>query len=144
MIITSKDFGELAIAEEEILHFPQGLFAFEEISDYVLLEREDCFVKWLQSVQDQDPRFMVCDPEEIMADYRPVIPAESLRELGIQEGESYQLYLIAVIPDEITEMTVNLKSPLVINPRNHLAAQIILEQEDYPVRQRVFLTEGGR
>lgn len=138
MRIESKDFGELEIEKEKILRFPNGLFAFEEVSEFVLIEKDGYPQKWLQSAKGKDPRFIVFDPDDLVRGYRPVLPKEALSELGLTAGEKPRLLVIAVIPENVRDMTVNLKSPVVVNPKKGLASQVILESENYPVRHRVF------
>ena len=41
--------------------------------------------------------------------------------------------MITVVGDSVKDSTVNLKSPVFLNPVTHQAAQIMLES-DYPVR----------
>ena len=49
-------------------------------------------------------------------------------------------WLMASIREPFSESTVNLKSPIVVNPQRHLAAQFILE-EDFPIRYPLFREE---
>lgn len=142
MIINTRDFGELTIEESEIINFPRGVFAFEEVKKFVLIEKEGYLQKWLQSAIDVNPRFIVFDPDQILEGYNPHIPTEVLRELKIGRNEKYALYVIAVIPENIKDMTVNLKSPIIVNREKRLAEQVILDREDFPVRYRVFQEEG--
>lgn len=144
MIIATKDFGQLAVDASEVLRFAKGLFAFEDTSEFVLIEKDGYLQKWLQAVKGEDPRFIVFDPADILENYHPTIPLETLEKLEIGADDDFRLYLIAVIPEDIKNMTLNLKSPLVINPHKHLGIQIILEEENYPVRYCVFEEEEGR
>jgi len=143
MKIKTKDFGEMEITKDEILHFPHGLFAFEEVTRFVLIEKDGCTQKWLQSAEEENPRFIIFDPADIIEGYHPNIPLETFQELKIDPADPFSLYVIAVVPANIKDMTVNLKSPLLINPQKQLGAQIILEKEDFPVRCRVFQEDGG-
>ena len=141
--INTKDFGVLDICEEEVIHVPAGLYAFEEFTEFVLLAQDGCLQKWLQAVKAENPRFIVFDPQDIVAGYHPVLSPEVLAELKIDPNDDPAVYVIATIPAHIKNMTVNLKSPLAVNPKRRLAAQIILENENYPIRHRVFQENGG-
>jgi len=142
MIINTRDFGELTIEESDIINFPKGVFAFEEVKKFVLIEKEGYIQKWLQSAIDVNPRFIIFDPNQILEGYDPRIPPEFLREIKIGRNDEYTLYVIAVIPENIKDMTVNLKSPIIVNREKRLGAQVILDREDFPVRYRVFPEEG--
>lgn len=143
MKIETKDFGALEIAEESVLRFPVGLFAFEDVTEYVLLKREGRPQLWLQSARGKDPRFILFEAADILPEYRPEIPERCLRDLQFREGEPPGLFVVAVIPQNSEETTVNLKSPVLINFSKRLGAQIILEEGDYPIRYRLFGEERG-
>ena len=132
MKISTRDFGEVEIQEENIYHFSQTIFGFDEIKDYTILHDKEFGdgVVWLQSIQNPDLCFILIDPIGLSADYFPVLPVGSDKLLG--EGDCY-CWVIAVIPQSVKDSTVNLKSPIFLNSQNHLAAQIILEN-DYPIR----------
>lgn len=143
MEIKTRDFGVLNIDEKEIIKFPQGLYAFEEYHNFVLIEMDGCKQKWLQSVDAVNPRFIIFNPTDLVKDYHPQFPSDVLNFLSISADEQLNLYVLAVVPDNIREMTVNLKSPVIVNHQKNLAAQVILETGNYPVRYRVFPKKGG-
>ena len=43
-------------------------------------------------------------------------------------------YAVCVVKDDVSESTVNLKCPVVINPDNQAAKQLILDDERYSFR----------
>ena len=139
MIINTRDFGEIDVQTENIYRFSQPIFGFEEFTEYVILHDEEIGenIVWLQSTQNPGLCFIMMDPSGLSADFTPVLPAEAHKLLG--EGDCY-CWAIAVIPQNVKESTINLKSPVFLNPNTHLAAQIMLEG-DYPVRFP--LTKGG-
>lgn len=143
MKIDTKDFGELEIKEEENIHFLNGIFAFEEVSEFALIEMDGYKQKWLQSVKAKDPRFIVFDSEDVVEGYEPTIPSDVLARLKLEPRQKPCLFVIAVIPENIKNMTVNLKSPIVVNLQKRLAAQVILDRENYPVRYHVFQENEG-
>jgi len=140
MIIKTRDFGEVEVSENEIYHFTQPLFGFEEYTDFVILHDNDIGedIVWLQSVSAAGLCFIIMDPGKLTTDYVPVLPDGSDKLLG--EGDCF-CGVVAVIPQNFKESTVNLKSPVFFNSENHHAAQMMLEG-DYPVRFP--LTKGGR
>lgn len=136
MKIKTRDFGDIEICDSEIVTFLQPVFGFEGSSRYVFLhddEISDQFV-WLQSVDEEAVRFIMVDPATVSDSYRPKLSPETMRMLGEEE---YMCWLIAVIPADFKKATVNLKSPVVVNPSRMVAAQVILE-EDFPIRFPLF------
>lgn len=136
MKIKTRDFGEIEISEGEIVTFCQPVFGFEGSTRYVFLHDDevDGHFVWLQSVDEQNVRFILISPSVVSDDYRPKLPQEIRQQLG--EGE-YESWLITVIPEDLRRSTVNLKSPIVVNPSSMVAAQVILD-EDLPIRFPLF------
>ncbi len=144
MVIATRDFGELEINEKDILYFPKGILAFEHQTRYVLIHypHEDIAPMWLQSVDDSSLCFIVFDPFLYAHDYTPSIPVNDYAELGAESREDLRYLVISVIPDDMKNTTVNLKSPIIINIKNNRAIQSILDA-DYPVRYPLFTEKGA-
>lgn len=135
MKIDTRNFGEVEVDLGEVIHFSQPIYGFEALRDYVLLYDDsvgNCFI-WLQSVDSKDVCFILLDPGALAWDYDPTLPGESAELLELTSAQEAVIRLIAVIPEDFREATVNLKSPIVINTLRHLAAQVMLEEE-YPIR----------
>jgi flagellar assembly factor FliW len=45
---------------------------------------------------------------------------------------------IATIKDQFKKMTVNLAAPVVINVKENLGKQVILDREEFPVKYQLF------
>lgn len=137
----TRDFGEIEIEGEQIINFSQPIFGFDTYLQYAILHDPDVGmdVSWLQSLDESDLCFVLVSPDAVSQDYRPQFPT-GLHEM-IGEGE-YEFWLIAVIQEDFTKSTVNLKSPVVVNWKTGLGAQVILDG-DYPVRRPLIEdTEG--
>ena len=151
MLINTRDFGEIEVAEEELLIFPAGIFAFEEMRKFALLSPlgEDVYPKWLQSAEDVSPCFIVFNPFIVDENYTVKLePAESklLKFLKFEQNSAdnnssdkadgnnadhnMELLVIATVPSDFKKTTVNMKAPIVINKEKRLAAQII-QNGDY-------------
>ena len=132
MTIKTRDFGTIDFDENGIYHFSQPLFGFEKYTDFIVLHDEEIgeSIAWLQSAQDPDLCFILMDPNAVTNDYAPELPAEFDSLLG--SGDCF-CWAVAVVPQNFRESTINLKSPVFLNPNTHRGAQIILEG-DYPVR----------
>ena len=137
MKITTRDFGELEIDEDTIINMPSGILGFENHTRYTLISPlgEDIFPMWLQSVEAPQPCFVVYDPMHIYPDYNFEITDEEQAQLKLSENDPYRVLTVAIVPDDYKKTTINLRCPLVINTRENIAAQIILEDYDfkYPV-----------
>ena len=143
MTIKTRDFGAIELDNKAVLEFSSPIFGFEQLHRYVLLSDEETGdgLFWLQSLDDEEVCFILLDPVDLGLDYYPEVPAEAAKELDL--GDNPVVRLIAVVPQDFKDTTVNLKSPIFINPQRQRAAQVILEA-DYPLRMRVFSEEGSQ
>ena len=139
MTVKTRDFGEQNVSEDMILKFPNGLFAFEEQHRFIMLSPlgENIFPAWLQSVDDENLCFIVFDPEQIAKDYSITADPESLEAVGSESYDDLSYLVLAVVPEEYKNTTVNLKSPIIVNSEKMLAAQTIAA-ESYPIKFPIF------
>ena len=78
MLIQTKDLGSVDIREDAVIHFPKGIYGFEESRRFALLDTgSSSGVMHLQCVDNLTPRFIVLDPFALLEDYAPQIPADS-------------------------------------------------------------------
>ena len=132
MKFLTRDFGEIDIEASQMLDFQQPIFGFDMYTSYAVLHDPEIGddVAWLQSLEEPDLCFVLINPNVVAASYLPRFPAGIHDVVG--EGE-YEHWLIAVVQEDFTKSTINLKSPVVINWKTGCGAQVILEG-DYPVR----------
>lgn len=144
MQIKTADFGELTIDEESIIHFPEGIPAFEEFCDYVLLNvvEELPYLYYMQGIGEEAPCFTVIDPYYFVTSYTPHIALRDVQDLKCTKIEELRYLAIAIIEPELEKSVMNLKSPLVIDPETRLAKQMVLENDDYPLRYPLFVRDG--
>lgn len=140
MVITTKLFGEIEIDELKKITFPQGIVGFPDLKDFLLIHDSDSkgSIRWLQSVQEPAFAMPVIDPLLVKPDYNPSIEDELLKPLG-ELAEDDTLVLVTItVPAEIENMTVNLKAPIVINGENRMAAQLIIDDDQYLVKFPIY------
>ena len=136
MEIDTKYFGRITAGEADVLHFPNGLFGFEEEKQFLLLPFAGgagtllCF----QRVTTPGLAFVAMNPFSLKADYAPVLQKAELEALGVERSEELCYYALCVVRNPVSQSTVNLKCPVVVNEDTHQAAQVILESGDYEMR----------
>lgn len=137
MKIKTRDFGEIEIDESTIINIPEGIIGFESVKRYTLIYPlgENTFPMWLQAVDSVEPCFVVYNPMQIYPDYRFEISDEEQEMLKIDEDTPYACLAVAIVPDDYKQTTINLRCPIVLNIRDNIAAQVILEDYEfkYPV-----------
>lgn len=141
MIIDTKYFGTIDIGEEKIIHFDNGLLGFEEYKDYTILydidEEEKPLFSWLQSVDEKGLAFPVVNPLDVDENYNPTVDDEILNSLGDINEENMIVLLLATIPKDAKEASVNMRAPLVINSDNRKGMQIIVENKEYEIKHKI-------
>lgn len=141
MVIKTKCFGEIDIAEEKIITFDQGLLGFEEYKQYTILydlESKEDSISWLQSIDEPGLALPIINPLLVKTDYNPMVEDTLLESLeGISE-ENMAIFLVMTVPSDLTKMSVNLKAPLVINSDTKKGIQVIVENQDYTVKYSVY------
>lgn len=139
----TKYFGEIEYDEEAVLTFPKGLFGFEEEQRFLLLPFSGNGTLFsLQSLMTPSLAFVVMDPFSLTGDYAPDVPDGELSVVRMEEGDPLSLYTLCAVRNPVSDSTVNLKCPVVINNAKRLAVQVILEEGGYGMRHK--LEEFGR
>ena len=82
--------------------------------------------------------FILVQPDLITDHYQPQLPKEAASLLG--EGD-YMCWLIVSLREPFADSTVNLRSPIVVNPELRQAAQFVLDG-GLPIRHPL-IREGG-
>ncbi|MEA5010198.1 MAG: flagellar assembly protein FliW [Angelakisella sp.] len=132
MIISTRDFGNVEISSEDIIQFTQPIYGFENLNEFAILFNEeisDHFV-WLQSLQDEGVCFTLANPEIVVRQYSPQLTDDVKKQLA---NEEYMFWLVVVMSTNLSECTVNLKSPIVVCPSTKIGMQVILD-ENLPIR----------
>ncbi len=74
MKVQTTRFGEIDIADEKVIYFPDGLIGFEDCKQYFVLHKDGkSSVWWLQSCERPEVAFILTDPLNFMPDYEPTI-----------------------------------------------------------------------
>lgn len=142
MLVKTKHFGEIALDENKVITFEDGIIGFEDCKRYTILynseEGERSTISWLQSLDTPELALPVISPLSVMADYNPIIEDDVLQPIGELTEENVIILLTLSVPSDITRMTVNLKAPLVINADTKKGCQIIAENPDYVIKYNIY------
>lgn len=127
-------------AEAKAFEFSSGLYGFPDVKHYVVTEVAgggDLF-KLMLAVDRSDLGFTLVYPFAFFGDYAPDISDSDVRELGAERPDDLLVMAIANVPEKFQDATANLKAPLVFNPFTRKARQVILTDERYTTRHRLF------
>lgn len=139
MVIKTRIFGEVTIDDEKMIHFPNGIVGFPELTDFALIHDAEKGnqggIRWLQSVQEPNFAMPVVDPLVIRTDYNPSVDDELLKVIG--DGDNLLVLVTITVPSDLKKMSINLKAPLVVNVDTRKAVQVVLE-DDFPVKFQIY------
>ena len=142
MLVKTKYFREINLSEDKIITMERGMFGFEEYKKYTILydsEKEGRpNVSWFQSVEEPGLAFSVINPMAVMEDYNPIVEDELLKGLGEITEENIVVLLPLTVPQEVTNMTANLKAPIIINADTRKGAQVVVENEEYEIKYKIY------
>mgnify|MGYP002510558427 FL=1 len=142
MLIQTKYFGEIDLTEDKIITLERGLFGFEEFKKYTILydceKKDGANISWFQSVDEPTLALPVINPLLVKEDYNPVVEDELLFGIGEISEENLVILLTMTVPANIKEMSVNLKAPIIINADTRKGAQLIVENQDYEVKYKIY------
>lgn len=144
MKLQTKYFGEIDYEREDVLSFPAGLFGFDEEREFLPLPFDGsagtmlCF----QSTKTPALAFVAMDAFALLPEYSPALQSAELESMGVKENEALAFYVLCVVKKPVSESTVNLKCPVVINPNTRVARQVILDTDRYEMRHP--LAEFGK
>ncbi len=141
MKAATRLFGEIEIDESKIITFEDGIIGFPDMKKFTLIFDEEKegrpSISWLQSMDEPEIAFPVMDPLFVCETYNPSVEDELLKNLGIIKEDNLYVLVTVTVPQNIKELAVNLKAPIVINTDTRKASQIIVE-DDLPVRYRIY------
>ncbi|MGA2615159.1 MAG: flagellar assembly protein FliW [Spirochaetia bacterium] len=137
MKIRTKPYGEMEISERQRLIFPRGIFGFEELREFALLDAAQPPFYWLQSLQRVEIAFVLIDPHFFRPDYSPDVDPAELEEIEIRTPEDMLVFAIVTIPEDSSRMTANLQGPLLINRRTSVGRQSISTNPLWGVRHTI-------
>ncbi|MBQ3336044.1 MAG: flagellar assembly protein FliW [Selenomonadaceae bacterium] len=138
-VYTSR-FGEIEVDEKKVVHFKDGIPAFEDEHEFVILPyEEDSPYYFMQSLKSPDLAFLLTIPFLFFNDYTFELDDTVVADLGIEDSENVFYYTMVTIPNgSIRYMTANLLAPIVLNGANMQAKQVVLEKTNYTTKHRLF------
>jgi flagellar assembly factor FliW len=144
MEINTRDFGIIEVQDDAIYEFDEGLYGFEGARKFAVFEKsfEDVSFLYLQCIDNIVPCFLVFEPWDLHPEYRPSLAKEDMESCQVGDIEELIFLVIASVPESIKDLSVNIKSPVVLNPKTRKARQVILQNPDYTVRYLPFHQDG--
>ncbi len=138
MLLETKYFGETEIVMEKIIRFPSGLPGFNEEQQFVLLDIPgNELVQLLQSVRTPDVSFFITNPHQYFGNYTFQLTDSILEALKIRHEKEIVILSIMTIQQPFSSSTLNLKAPIIMNAKERLGKQLILDSDHYPLKAQL-------
>lgn len=139
MRIQTSRFGVVEITEQDVIDFPEGLLGFNDLRKFVLLDDpNDEIFAWLQSCEEPGLAFPVLEPELFTVNYTIGLSKFDLESIQLESSEGSRSFSIITIPEDPTQMTANLKAPVVINVSKRVGRQCVLQDNKLAIREPIF------
>ncbi len=144
MKIHTATLGVVEASPDSFLTMPEGLVGFEEHKEFALLALADYEpFRWLQSFSDPGLSFPLLDPCGVVPGYEPSLTETDRLSLGLEPSELPVIYAVASVSETGGEITLNLRAPLVINPRKRVARQVVLADSRWEVQHPILTRKSA-
>lgn len=139
LLLQTTRFGSVECRDQDIISFPEGLLGFGSLRRFVIVDdpSDDIFA-WLQSCEEPAIAFPILEPRFFTENYLPSLNKNDFEALGLAGEQKCPLFAIITIPNDPTQMTANLKAPVVVNLQKRLARQCVLQDNSLAIREAIF------
>ena len=102
------------------------------------MQSEESPFWWLHSVDHPDVAVPVTTPWPFFAEYEVKVTDEDARQLEVDSAGQTEVLCVVCAAEQLTDFTVNLVAPVVVNTVSRIGRQIINETRGYAVREPLF------
>ncbi|WP_368490688.1 flagellar assembly protein FliW [Clostridium sp. BJN0013] len=142
MKLNTKYHGILEYSEKDIVVFKKGIPGFEHLKKFILVPAEENNLFYiLHSVEDSNIGIVVASPFDILRDYEFDLNEDKAAELKIKNEEDIFVVNTVTLNSVLENITINLKAPIVINIKERIGEQLILDKVEYPIKYPLFKGE---
>ncbi|MBI4244079.1 MAG: flagellar assembly protein FliW [Planctomycetes bacterium] len=139
MIIDSYRLGKIEVADDQIYNFSEGLVGFPSMARFAFfVHQEWAPFMFLQSLDLASLAFVVAESSRFFPSVNFPLASKDLDCIELNETDVPKIYLILTLYKQIELTTANLKGPLILNERRKLGRQIVLLNERYPTKAKIF------
>ncbi len=133
MKVVTKQFGEIEVSENLIVAFRKGLIGFEECHRFVIVDDADYEpFRWLISIDSKEIGFPVLNPFLVAPEFGKELPGNLVKQLFTSD-DLIDVFCVVTLNGEDGKVTINLKSPIIIDYNQKVGEQIILLSDELPV-----------
>lgn len=131
-IYNTTRFGNIDVKQDKVITMPEGILGFPELIKWVIMPEDKAEpFKMFQSLDNPAKALIVIDPLLINSDYHFNITKEDLKQWDAVTVDHLEVYCIVCMSSDVRKITVNLQGPIILNPKNQLASQLVLVKTEY-------------
>ena len=134
--LKSTRFGDVELADEAVVEFPNGLIGLQGTRYGLIPHGEDGTFVWLHSMEDPDLALPVTRPWNFFADYEVELSDSEAERIGLSDPSDADVYVTVRAGGAAHDFTANLRAPIVV--AGGRGFQVINEAGDPPVRAPLF------
>ena len=124
--------------EPPALRFADGIPGFADAHRFLLSDlTEDRTFQLLTCVEDPELSIVVAIPWLFYPDYAPELSDGDRRGLGIEDPTDAVVFCSVTAEDDADDLVLNLRAPFIANAHTREARQVILQDEELPLRAPV-------
>lgn len=139
LAVVSQRFGSFAVPQDRVFALDPGLIGFPDARRFVLLDsRPGSPFKWMLCVDLPELGFAVVDPAHFVTTYAAPLD-QAAGALGCAP-EDVALFVLVTIPEQPSEIFLNLLAPIVVDLGRRRGRQLVLEDPALDPAHRIPLT----
>lgn len=116
------------------VRFNKGIPGFDTLRDFTIKDLEGSDKFKILEAEESEISFVTVNPFDIYSEYEVNLNDETIKELQIEKPEDVLILSIITLGKTLETSTLNLKAPIVINIKNNLGKQFIMQNEKYETK----------
>ena len=122
--------GDIRVDRNDVIHFPEGLFGFEDFTDFAIFDIKGCEpFKSMLSVKEGGPDFVVLEPLKVFEDYSTFVSQIPQNQSDLENPVDMVLLSIVTLSERPENITVNLRGPIFLNLKTRSARPVVLPDD---------------
>ncbi|EHN13920.1 flagellar assembly protein FliW [Clostridium sporogenes] len=143
MKLNTKYHGCIEYEEKDVIYFQKGIPGFEELKKFIIFPVKDNDVfSVFHSIEKEDMGIIVTSPFNIEKEYEIQLEEEQIANLKLQDEKDTLVLNTVTLNSDINKITANLRAPIVINIKEKIGEQIIINSDKYKVKHPLFKEEA--
>ncbi|WP_435922723.1 flagellar assembly protein FliW [Paenibacillus sp. DYY-L-2] len=142
MEINTARFGKINVEPNKTWNFASPILGFDESKQFVAIAEENGGFEFIQSLNDEHLTFILTDPFLFCPEYDFTLEKRWLDLLQIEREEQVIVRSIVTVRSP-SDISMNLRAPIILNAETLIAAQVILEQSEYGPRYPIMSPKAG-